>query len=95
MHALPQNKFSYRYLPLTTTCMCFVMVVSGYPFDLPTPGASFFTYAMLAYHLPLIIAFSVRQRTAFVWGGCMLLRLEELRTDKHGVLQVHGSAYGG
>ena len=40
-----------------------------------------------------MIAFSVAQRTHFVWGGCMLLRTEHLRNgDKYNVLRV-GSLY--
>ena len=34
------------------------------------------------------IAFSVRQRTSFVWGGCMLLPLADLRSDRHGIMAV-------
>ena len=34
------------------------------------------------------IAFAVRQRTSFVWGGCMLLPLADLRSDRHGFMAV-------
>lgn len=53
------------------------------------------------YHLPLLIAFSVRQRTAFVWGGVVMLRMEELprdeggtRHDKYGILEVRTNTVG-
>ena len=59
---------------------------AGYPFDIPEKDAGIFTYSCLAYHLPLSVAFAVRQRTMFVWGGCMLLRLHDLRNDRHGIL---------
>ena len=42
----------------------------------------------MAYHLPLVIAFSLRPRIQFVWGGCMLLPLQLLRPDRLGILQV-------
>ncbi len=61
-------------------------MASGYPFDIPPPDANVLTYAALAYHLPLIISFSVAERTQFVWGGCMLLPLTELRAGAHGIL---------
>ncbi len=57
---------------------------------MPPPRASLLSYCMLVWHLPLLIGFSVAQRTAFVWGGCMLLRLGKLRPqDQAGVLKVH------
>ena len=61
-------------------------VPAGYPFDIPEGDASIFTYSCLAYHLPLSVAFAIRQRTVFVWGGCMLLPLHDLRNDRHGIL---------
>lgn len=56
-------------------------VATGYPFDVPARGAGVLAYAALAYHLPLVIAFSLAPRTHFVWGGCMLLRGEDVRGD--------------
>lgn len=68
---------------------------AGYPFDVPPPGAGLLTYAVLSYHLPLVIAFSLRQRTSFVWGGCMLFRTADLRADSQGLLKVgEGAALG-
>ena len=54
---------------------------TGYPFDTPpqAPGSdTVASYAMLAYHLPLSIGFSIAERTSFVWGGCMLFRAATL-----------------
>lgn len=62
---------------------------AGYPFDIPPLGASLTAFCTLAYHLPLIIAFSVAERATFVWGGSMLLRRSALQPcDRHGILQV-------
>lgn len=36
-----------------------LFMATGYPFDVPPHGASLATYCTLAYHLPLLIAFSV------------------------------------
>ena len=60
----------------------------GYPFDLPDPRAGILAYAALVYHLPLLIAFSVRQSTSFVWGGCMLFPLKSLTCDSYGIMQA-------
>jgi hypothetical protein len=54
----------------------------------PPRGAGLLTYCVLAYHLPLLIAFSIRQRTSFIWGGCMLMPLADLRTDRYGFMKV-------
>ena len=42
----------------------------------------------MAYHLPLVVAFSLRPRIQFVWGGCMLLPMQLLRPDRLGILEV-------
>lgn len=42
----------------------------------------------MAYHLPLIILFSLRRVTGNVWGGCMLLPLAALRGHQAFLLQV-------
>lgn len=60
----------------------------GYPFDIPPLGADLLTYCVLVYHLPLLIAFSLQQHTKFVWGGCMLFRLQNLVHDKYGLTKV-------
>ena len=43
---------------------------------------------MLVYHLPLLIAFSVRQQTDFLYGGCMLFPLEPMRSGQYPFIQV-------
>jgi hypothetical protein len=63
-------------------------LATGYPFDVPEPGAGLLSYCVLAYHLPLIIVFSLGRRALNVWGGCMLLRAEAFRSDRLGFLQV-------
>ncbi|KAK9841846.1 hypothetical protein WJX81_007075 [Elliptochloris bilobata] len=67
-------------------------MATGYPLDIPPPGAGLLTYAVLVYHLPLLIGFSLRARAAFVWGGCMLLPLAHLRADTYGIMAAweHG-----
>lgn len=61
---------------------------AGYPFDIPSQGSSLLTYSVLSYHLPLLIAFSLQQHTAFVWGGFMLFRLQDMLTDKYRIMKV-------
>ena len=61
---------------------------AGYPFDVPPKGSGLPTYCALVYHLPLIIGLSAVQRSTFVWGGCAMLRAEELRHGKYDILQV-------
>lgn len=65
-----------------------LFMATGYPFDIPPARCGLLTYCVLVYHLPLLIAFSLFQRTRFVWGGCMMLRLGNLRGDKFGILQA-------
>lgn len=62
--------------------------LAGYPFDIPGEGANLLAYSVLSYHLPLLIAFSLQQKTRFVWGGFMLFRLQDLLTDKYGIMKV-------
>eukprot|EP01023_Acetabularia_acetabulum_P004251 TRINITY_DN11773_c0_g4_i1.p1 TRINITY_DN11773_c0_g4~~TRINITY_DN11773_c0_g4_i1.p1 ORF type:complete len:520 (-),score=50.65 TRINITY_DN11773_c0_g4_i1:86-1645(-) len=51
---------------------------TAYPFDLPDKHANILTYAVLVFHLPLIIGISFQEHSFFVWGGCMLLPLADL-----------------
>ena len=68
---------------------------AGYPFDVPPPRSSLPAYLALSYHLPLLIAFSVAHDAAFVWGGCMLLRMKHLRPgDPSGLLKVRERGAG-
>jgi hypothetical protein len=63
-------------------------MATGYPFDVPAPGSGLFSYCVMAYHLPLIILFCLCGETANVWGGCMLVPLEALRSGSVGLLQA-------
>ena len=65
---------------------CFL--ATGYPVDIPDAGAGLMSYCMLAYHLPLIIAFSLGARAVNVWGGCMLLPVAPLLHGDYGFLSV-------
>ena len=65
-----------------------ILTNAGYPLDIPPPGSDLLTYCVLCYHLPLLIAFSLRQQTDFVWGGFMLLPLHEMLADKYGIMKV-------
>lgn len=67
-------------------------LLTGYPFDIPGSSSNVLAYAALSYHLPLLIAFSLQQQTKFVWGGFMLLPLQDMLVDKHGILEVSASA---
>ncbi|KAI8100555.1 hypothetical protein M9434_004947 [Picochlorum sp. BPE23] len=62
-------------------------VATAYPFDIPpTRDASIFSYATLAYHLPLSVGLAIHTKTRFVWGGCMAFRLEDMIDDRLGIL---------
>ena len=88
-HTLPAHACNMAKLR-EWTCIAFLAVTNhayaGYPFDIPGRCSSISTYGCLVYHLPLSIAFAVRQCTSFVWGGCMLLPLADLRSDCHGIM---------
>ncbi|KAL6776996.1 hypothetical protein ACKKBF_B19795 [Auxenochlorella protothecoides x Auxenochlorella symbiontica] len=63
-------------------------MATGYPFDIPPAHPSLLSYAVLSYHLPLVIGFSLSRKTSFVWGGCMLFRSPALRSDSAGLLEA-------
>lgn len=64
-----------------------VCVATAYPFDIPhTRDASLFSYATLAYHLPLSVGLAISTRTKFVWGGCMAFRMEDMAVDRFGIM---------
>lgn len=65
-----------------------LFMATGYPMDVPETGSNLFTYCMMAYHLPLLIALSIRQHSNFVWGGCMVFRAETLRSDTIGIVKA-------
>ena len=62
---------------------------TAYPFDVPCSDAeslSVLSFCVAAYHLRLIIAFSLGYATTFVWGGCMMYRKEDLVHDAYGLV---------
>eukprot|EP01025_Chloroclados_australasicus_P004586 TRINITY_DN11174_c0_g1_i3.p1 TRINITY_DN11174_c0_g1~~TRINITY_DN11174_c0_g1_i3.p1 ORF type:complete len:327 (+),score=23.19 TRINITY_DN11174_c0_g1_i3:144-983(+) len=62
---------------------------TAYPFDLPDKNANILTYAILVFHLPLIIGISFQEHSHFVWGGCMLLPLADMQQgDKYQILSA-------
>ncbi|CAD7697953.1 unnamed protein product [Ostreobium quekettii] len=63
-------------------------MATGFPFDIPPVDSGLPVYCIMAFHMPLLIAFSVCQETKFVWGGCMMIRREALDTDAYGILEA-------
>lgn len=64
-----------------------IRIATAYPFDVvQKKNASIFSYATLAYHLPLSIGLSLRDRTRFVWGGCMVFRSDDMKQDRLGIM---------
>ncbi|CAI7803872.1 unnamed protein product [Closterium sp. NIES-53] len=62
-------------------------LVTGYPFDIPNPG-SLFSYAVLGFHLVPLVNFSYDAGTEYIWGGCMMLRLGDFRSNRLGMVDV-------
>ena len=102
LYTLPSAKSPLHHgttsTPRITICSCACQATlpcpTGYPFDVPEAGAGIFTYAALAYHLPLMIAFSVKQHIDFVWGGCMLFSRTDMTEDTYGIMQVCALCHG-
>eukprot|EP00877_Chromochloris_zofingiensis_P011213 jgi/Chrzof1/6345/Cz18g05040.t1 len=63
-------------------------MATGFPFDIPPPRASLLSYAVLVYHLPLLIGFSASHATSFVWGGCMMMRMTAMKEDTAGLVKA-------
>ena len=62
-----------------------VFVCTGYSFDIPsTPSLA--AYAAVAYRLPLQIGMASGGKVFFVWGGCIFLRTEDLRSNRYGMM---------
>mmetsp|Transcript_62610 Transcript_62610/g.198241 ORF Transcript_62610/g.198241 Transcript_62610/m.198241 type:complete len:382 (-) Transcript_62610:234-1379(-) len=70
-----------------------VFLVTGFPFDIPHEHGDFGSYCMMAYHLPLLVAFSIPSESRFAWGGCMMMSADALRRNSHGV--VDSLRFGG
>jgi hypothetical protein len=59
-----------------------------FPMDVPaSSNAGLLTYAVLSFHLLLLIAFSLPRVTS-VWGGTMLFRLKDLLDDTSGLMHA-------
>jgi len=70
-----------------------VFMATAYPFDVPSPDSGLSPFCVAAYHLRLIIFFSIGGALSrFAWGGCMLFRCRELVEDPHGLVRAwrHG-----
>lgn len=64
-----------------------IRVATAYPFDIPEVcNASLYSYATMAYHLPLSVGLAISTKTKFVWGGCMVFRWEDMTNDRLGIL---------
>ena len=74
-------------------------LITGYPFDVPCAKdatavlttANIVTYMYATYHLVLIIAFSQGRWTKNVWGGCAMLRADDLRRDAYGCVSAYAN----
>ena len=62
---------------------------NGFPFDLPSADGPFANYLTMVYHLVLLVAFSQGEWTKNVWGGCMILRADDLRGNAHGCVDKY------
>ncbi|GJP80107.1 hypothetical protein CLOP_g10337 [Closterium sp. NIES-67] len=70
------------------------LVCTGYSFDIPqTRDLSLAAYAAMAYRVPIQLAMASGGKQIPVWGGCMMIRLDDLRADRYGMataLSAHG-----
>ena len=63
-----------------------IFMATAYPFDVPAPNSGIIPFCVAAYHLRLIIAFSLGSTAKFVWGGCMLYHTSTLKEDTYGLV---------
>lgn len=61
-----------------------VFVATGYSFDVPSTH-SLGAYAAMCYRLPLLVGMSGGGPCFFVWGGCIMIRAGDLRSNRHGM----------
>ena len=52
------------------------------------------THYDAVYHMVLLVAFSQGEWTKNVWGGCMILRREDLQGDIHGCVTKYKDGGG-
>lgn len=57
-----------------------IFACSGFPFDIPPPGSSVWAWAMCQYRYVILSEFA-QTRATLPWGGCMLLRKDEIDND--------------
>ncbi|CAI5498269.1 unnamed protein product [Closterium sp. Naga37s-1] len=66
------------------------LVCTGYSFDFPGPDPqtrrNLAAYAAMAYRVPVQLAMASGGKQLPVWGGCMMIRLDDLRADRYGML---------
>ncbi|KAI3714708.1 hypothetical protein L6452_21667 [Arctium lappa] len=61
-----------------------IFIQTGYPLDLPS--GSLGSYCIYEYHMPCSMGFATGGKTYFLWGGCMMMHADDLRTNRHGVI---------
>eukprot|EP00928_Gymnodinium_smaydae_P071762 TRINITY_DN55255_c0_g1_i1.p1 TRINITY_DN55255_c0_g1~~TRINITY_DN55255_c0_g1_i1.p1 ORF type:complete len:518 (-),score=129.75 TRINITY_DN55255_c0_g1_i1:217-1770(-) len=57
-------------------------VATGYPLDLPLPGASLWSFLVCSFRHAALAEYT-HDRCPHVWGGAMLLRAQEFRDDSY------------
>ncbi|CAI7840045.1 unnamed protein product [Closterium sp. NIES-53] len=66
------------------------LVCTGYSFDFPGPDPqtrrNLAAYAAMVYRVPVQLAMASGGKQLPVWGGCMMIRLDDLRADRYGML---------
>ena len=55
-------------------------VATGYPFDVPPPGATLWCYTVAQFRWAALSEF-MSARSTFVWGGAMLLRRDDIESN--------------
>ncbi|CAI6005687.1 unnamed protein product [Closterium sp. NIES-65] len=66
------------------------LVCTGDSFDFPGPDPrtrrNLAAYAAMAYRVPVQLAMASGGKQLPEWGGCMMIRLDDLRADRYGML---------
>lgn len=57
-----------------------IFACSGFPFDIPPPGATVWAWAQCQYRYVILNQFA-EHRAILPWGGCMLMRRDEIDND--------------
>ncbi|CAI5465024.1 unnamed protein product [Closterium sp. Yama58-4] len=68
------------------------LVCTGYSFDFPGADAqtrrNLAAYAAMAYRVPVQLAMASGGKQLPVWGGCMMIRLDDLRANRYGMVSA-------